>query len=124
MFVDGSCNPHALQELARASWGLVVTTEGGEVKGKISGPVLWPLEQTSAMAEWCALGGLAQLVQPDQTVGVWADYKSMVDEVGKGRRSLLNGELRCGGLGRYICTQPGFRGHHAPKQGQGPPAPR
>ena len=56
------------------------------------------------------MGGLAQVVQPDQAVGVWAGYKSMVDEVGKGRRSLLSGEFRCGGLGRYIGTQPGFSG--------------
>ena len=34
----------------------------------------------------------------------------MIDEVAKGKRSLLGGEFRCGGLGRYIAMQPGYEG--------------
>ena len=74
VFVDESGRPHTLSELARASWGLVLTTSEGVVRGSLFAPAQWPIEQTSAAGEWCAAGGLTQVLEAGQCVEVWADY--------------------------------------------------
>ena len=56
VFVNGSCRPHTLSELARASWGLVVTASEGVARGSKSSLAQWPIEQTSASGERCAVG--------------------------------------------------------------------
>ena len=63
-----------------------------------------PIEQTFAVGEWCALGGLVQVFGAGQAVEVWADYKAMADEYAKGERSLREGEFRCGGIGRHMAS--------------------
>ena len=87
-----------------------MTTSEGVVRGSLSAPVQWPIEQTSAAGEWCAVGGLTQVLEAGQCVEVWADYKAMVGEFAKGKRALLDGEFRCGGIGRHAARQLGYEG--------------
>ena len=80
-------------------------------------PVQWPIEQTSAAGEFCAVGGLAQGLEAGQCVEVWAGYKAMVGEFAKGKRALLDREFRCGGIVRQAARQPGYEGGQVPGHG-------
>ena len=76
-FQDGSAKAHQIKELARAAWGIVLLDAEASKVATVSGPVWWPLPQTSAAAEWLSYTMLAQFagpagVQPHQ------DYLNLV----------------------------------------------
>ena len=68
IYVDGSCVPHAIPELARAAWAAVQLDEQGKLVASASGPVPagWP--QTSQAAEHLAMVHAVRNADPDCTI--------------------------------------------------------
>ena len=54
IFMDGSCYPHCVSGLARASWSIVQCDRLGQKQVTIKGTVPGMLPQTSPVAEGCA----------------------------------------------------------------------
>ena len=60
-YPDGSCLPHVLSELVRASWGAAVLDDDGTCTATVSGTVPSTVTQSSVAAEWCAFAAVAEL---------------------------------------------------------------
>ena len=64
---DGSCSPHILSELARASWAAVQVDERGHPTARVSGVVPRELPQTAPVSEWCAYAAVCELASAPTT---------------------------------------------------------
>ena len=71
VFMDGSCSPHALPGLWRASWALTLADERGKSRVAVRGTVPGVLPQTAPVAEMCAYGAYLELtdLDPGRTCG-------------------------------------------------------
>jgi len=76
LFVDGSCEPHVIPELARASWSVVAVTRDGAITRIIKGLVPATLPQTAQAGEFMAYAVVTQLAEDDSYV--WQDCMSVV----------------------------------------------
>ena len=83
--VDGSCEPHAVAYLTRASWAVVFFDPiTGERLHAASGPVWASLPQTSQAAEYSAMAALAQLAERSSLrMHGHSDCRAVVSEVSR-----------------------------------------
>ena len=78
VYPDGSCTHHTIQDLSRASWGVVQLDANNEIEARVSGVVPRFLPQTSGAGEWFAFGVVCGLARGE--VRVHQDYLAVTKE--------------------------------------------
>jgi hypothetical protein len=107
--MDGSCEPHRIKDLARASWAVGELGPGEEEFGiVVHGPVWRPLPQTAPASEHCAAAALAQLLTASVTAH--SDCMAVVNEARKPEVQQLRKASIYAGIRRYALESPGA--HH------------
>jgi hypothetical protein len=104
VYPDGSCQPHVLSELARASWAAARLSREGECTTLVSGTVPSCITQTSAAAEWCAAAVVAQLAT--DVIDAAQDCKAVVDEWPKPLAVRLRPSSVHAGQAKSLCAYP------------------
>jgi hypothetical protein len=104
VYPDGSCQPHVLSELARASWGVARLGTDGSCTTLVSGTVPSCITQTSVAAEWCAAAVVGQLATG--AVDAAQDCKAVVDEWPKPRAVRLRPASIHAGQAKTLCAHP------------------
>ena len=105
VYQDGSCAPHVLSELARASWGVVQVTEEGLPEYRVFGPAPGALRQTAHTGEWCAYNALCTLAT-GSCVG-HQDCDGVVKELVKPLHLRLRQSSKGAGFCREVQSLPG-----------------
>ena len=108
VYPDGSCQPHVLSELARASWGAARLDGDGICTAMVSGTVPSILAQTSVAAEWCAAAVVAQLATGQ--IDAAQDCKAVVDEWSKPLAVRLHPSSVHAGQAKAMCAHPSATG--------------
>jgi hypothetical protein len=104
VYPDGSCMPHVLSELCRASWASVMVDAEGRFCRAASGAVPSYIRQTAYAAEWCGAAVTAQLA--DGPTDAAQDCKGVVDEWAKPLHKQLRASSVHAGQANEVLRRP------------------
>ena len=100
LFQDWSCAPHALKELARASWAVACIVVQGCVSQKVCGAVQGSLPKAATLAEWYSHAAISQMASAQ--VMAHLDCASAVREMDSSLRRCPRFDHAAAGFARDI----------------------